>query len=102
ENALLFGENIAQILNGLNQLFVFVLDLIALETGQLIQTQIENLSGLVLAARVTTFGQARGVANQNADLFDLSFREIECEQCDPGFLAIRRSANDPNEFVEVR
>ena len=29
-------------------------------------------------------------------------REFECEQFDPRFVAIRRSANDANEFVEVR
>src|SRR6202011_1313499 len=42
ENALLLGQNVAQVLDRLNQLLVFIVDLVALETGQLIQTKIEN------------------------------------------------------------
>src|SRR5256714_9951127 len=76
ENALLFRENVTQILNRFDQLFVFVLDLVPLEAGQLIQAKIENLVGLMFAERVTAFGQTGGVANQDSNLLDLSFREI--------------------------
>ncbi len=74
EDALLFREDVAQVLDRLDQFLVFVVDLLALEAGQLIKAQIENLIRLVFAERVTAFGQPRFVANQDADLFDLSFR----------------------------
>jgi len=35
-------------------------------------------------------------------LLDLPFREIERQQFDARFFAISGSANDPNEFVEIR
>src|SRR5207253_1451499 len=71
ENALLFGQNVAQVLDRLDQLLVFVVDLLPLEAGQLIQAKIENLVRLVLTEGVTPIRQARGIANQNADLLDL-------------------------------
>ena len=55
ENAGLFRENVAQILDRLDQLLVFVDDLFALETGQLIEAQIENLIRLMFAEGVTAF-----------------------------------------------
>ena len=72
EDARFFRENVAQILDRLDQLLVFVDDLFALETGELIKAQIENLVGLMFAEGVTAFGQARFVANEDADLFDLA------------------------------
>src|SRR5262249_44582063 len=102
EHALLFRENVAQILDRLDQLFVFVLDLVALEPGQLIQAKIENLVGLMFAERVTAFGKTRRIANQNSNLLNLPLREIEREQFHARFLAIGRSANDADELVEIR
>ena len=78
-----------------------LVDLFAFETGQLIQAQIENLVGLVFAESVAAFDQARFVANQNADLLDLSSREFEGEQFDSRFVAIGRTADDADEFIEV-
>src|SRR5436190_24167661 len=97
ENALLFGQNVAQVLDRLDQLLVFVVDLLPLEAGQLIQAKIENLVRLVLTEGVTPIRQARGIANQNADLLNLLFGELEREQFDSRLFAIGRSANDPNE-----
>src|SRR5437588_11761552 len=50
---------------------------------------------------VAPFRQARFVANENADLFDLSFGKIEGEQFNARFFAISRSANDANELIQV-
>src|SRR5207302_6035956 len=88
ENALLLGQNIVQILDRLDQVLVFVVDLVPLETSQLIQTKIENLIGLMLAERVTAFCETCRIANENADLLDLFFGEFESEQFDSRFLAI--------------
>src|SRR5262249_6922812 len=63
EDALLFRENVAQILDRFQQVLVFVLDLVPLETGQLIQTKIENLIGLMFTEGVTAFSQPRWIAN---------------------------------------
>src|SRR5438093_321986 len=101
ENALLLGENVAQILNCLDQFLIFFVDLVPFETGQLIQTKIENLIGLVFAEGVAAFRQARGIADENADLLDLLFGKLEREELDSGLIAIGRSANDADEFVEV-
>ena len=88
ENALLLGQNVAQVLDRLDQVLVFAVDLVALKTSQLIQTEIENLVGLMLTEGVTAIGQARGIANEDADLLDLLFGELECEQFDSRFFAI--------------
>ena len=72
ENARFLRENVAQVLDRLDQLLVFVDDLFALEPGELIEAQIENLVRLMFAESVTAFGQARFVANQDADLLDLA------------------------------
>ena len=77
-------------------------DLFAFQPGELIQAQIENLVGLMFAEGVAAFGQARFVANENADLLDLSSREFESEQFDSRFVAIGRTADDANEFIEIR
>src|ERR1700693_3787309 len=88
ENALLLGQNVSQVLDRLDQLLVFIVDLVPLKTRQLIQTQIENLVGLVLAESVTTFSQARGITNEDADLLDLFLGELEREQFDSRLFAI--------------
>ena len=88
ENALLLGQNIAQILDRLDQVLVFVVDLVTFQTGQLIQTKIENLIGLMLTERVTAFCETRRIANENADLLDLLFGKLEREQFDSRFLAV--------------
>ena len=59
EDALLFGEDVAQIVDGLDELLVFVDDFLALESGQLIQTQIQDFVRLLFAERVAAIGEAR-------------------------------------------
>ena len=101
EDALLFGENVAQIVDGLDELLVFVDDFLALESGQLIQTQVQDFVCLLFAERVAAIGEARRIANENAELFDLAFRKFECEQFHSRFVAISRSANNAQEFIEI-
>src|SRR6266480_2042381 len=102
ENALLFGENVSQILDGIDELLVLLIDLFALEAGQLIQAEIENVVGLLLAECIPPIGQARRIANQNPDLFHLTLCEFECEQFYPRFVTIGRPANDAEKFIEIR
>src|SRR4029077_20758757 len=55
----------------------------------------------MFAEGVAPFRQARFVANENDDLFDLSFGKIESEKFNARFFAIGRSANDANELIQV-
>ena len=79
-----------------------LVDLFALESGELIQAQIENLVCLVFAEGVAAFDQARFVANEDADLLDLLSREFEREQFHSRFVAIGRTADDADELIEIR
>src|ERR1700693_5289963 len=88
ENALLLGQNVSQVLDRLDQLLVFIVDLVPLKTGQLVRSEIANLGGLGLAERETTFSQAPGITNEDADLLDLFLGELEREQFDSRLFAI--------------
>ena len=68
----------------------------------MVEAQLENLIRLMFAEGVATFCEARFVSNQDADLFDLAASEFEGQQFDARFFAIRRAANNANEFIEVR
>jgi hypothetical protein len=59
EDALLFRENVAQVLDRVDQLLVFIVDLFPLETGELVKAKIENLIRLMFAKSVATLDQAR-------------------------------------------
>ncbi len=101
ENALFLRQNVLQIFDRVDQLFVFFVDLFPLEPRQLIKAKIENLIRLMLAKSVAAFHQSRRVADNDADLLDLPFRKFKGEQFDARLVAVGRSTNDPNEFVEI-
>ena len=92
EDARFLREDVAQILDRLDQLVVFALDLVALQAGELIEAQVEDLVRLVFAEGVAAIDEARFVADQDADLLDLLPRELEREQFDP---ALRRGSREP-------
>ena len=66
EDALLFGKNVAQIIDGLDEFLVFVDDFLALESGQLIQTQVQDFVRLLFAECIAAIGEARRIANEDA------------------------------------
>src|SRR3979411_196789 len=101
EDTRLFRQNIAQILDRVDELLVLLVDLIPFQAGQLIEAKLENLIGLVLAKRVTPIYQAGFVANKNADLLDLFSGKLVGEQLHARLIAIGRSANNANEVIEV-
>src|SRR5258708_13736772 len=55
----------------------------------------------MFAEGVAAFGQSRFVADENTDLFDLSFGKIESKKFNTGLLPIGRSPNDANELIQV-
>src|SRR5437763_13577748 len=55
----------------------------------------------MFAESVAPLGEPCFAANENTDLFELAFSKIERQQFDTRFLAIGRSANDADKFVEV-
>src|SRR5262249_43190196 len=101
EDALFLSENIAQIVDGLDKVLVFIDDFFALEPSPLLKAQIENFGRLLFAKSVTPIGPARRISNQDADLLDLTFGELERQEFYSGFVAIGRSANNAQEFIEV-
>ena len=55
----------------------------------------------MFAEGVAAICQAGLTANQYADLLDLTFGEFEGQQFYSRFIAIGRSANDAEKFVEI-
>ncbi len=88
KDARFLGQNVAQVLDRIDQLLVFARDLFAFETGQLIKAEIENLIRLMFAEGITTIDQAGFVPDQDPDLLDLFPGEFEREQFHPRFVAV--------------
>ena len=84
-----------------SKLAVFGPDLVALQAGELVEAQFEDGIDLRFAEGVAAAGQARLAADQDAELLDLRPGELEGEQLDLGLLAVRRTADDADELVEV-
>ena len=55
KDALLLRQDVAQIFDRLDQIFVFAVDLVALHPGQLIEAKVEDLIGLMFAEGVAAF-----------------------------------------------
>ena len=102
EDARFLRQNVEQILNGADQLLVFVRDLVALQPGELIKAEIEDLVRLMFAESVTAFDEARFVADANPDLLDLFPAEFKREQFHACFFAVGRAANDADELIQIR
>src|SRR5438309_10537761 len=88
EDALFFRQDVAQISDRVDQLFVFSIDLLPLEASELIQAQIKDLIGLMFAKGITTIDQTGFVTNQDADLFDLALGKFKGKQFDARFISI--------------
>ena len=98
---MLFGQNVAEILDRIDQFLVLAVDLFSLQAGQLIKAKIKNLICLVLTKRIAALHKPRLITNLDADLLDLLFRKFEGEQFHACFIPVGRTANDSNKFVQV-
>src|SRR5262249_14911324 len=94
QDAFLFRQNVAQILNRVDQFLVFGNDLVPLHPGELVEAKLQDLIGLVFAERVTPVDQTRLVPNENADFLHLLFRKLERKQLDPRLISIARFADN--------
>ena len=101
QHAIFAGYDVHQILDLDEQFVVLALDFVLLKTGQLVQTQVENGVHLHLAEQIKTALNALFIADFDAPFLEHFFRELECQQLDPGFLAVVRVADDTDELVEV-
>ena len=101
QHAIFAGDDVHQILDLDEQFVVLALDFILLKPGQLVQTQVENGVHLHLAEQIKTALNALFIADFDAPFFEHFFRELECQQLDPGFVTVVRSADNADEFVEV-
>src|SRR5215212_4070693 len=101
EDALLFCENVAQILDSFDEVLVFVINLFPLEPGQLIETKVQNFVCLMFAEGVTPIREARRIAYENSELLDLTFGKVESKQFYTRFIAIGGPADNTKKFVEI-
>ena len=101
QHTIFAGDDVHQILDLDEQFVVLALDFVLLKTGQLVQTQVENGVHLHLAEQIKTALNALFIADFDAPFLEHFFRELECQQLDPGFLAVVRFADDTDELVEV-
>src|SRR5947209_11378734 len=83
-----FCEDVTQILNRDDQVFVFVFDFVAFEARQLVEPEIENLIRLMFAEGISAIEEARFVPNQDANFLDLFPGEFESKQLHPRLIAI--------------
>src|SRR4029077_6126885 len=101
EDTLLFGQDVAEVFDGVEEFLVLLVDLFSLEPRQLIQPKIKDFISLMFAEGVAAICQAGFTANQYADLLDLTLGEFEGQQFYSGFIAAGRSANNAEKFVEI-
>ena len=101
ENALLAGEDVHEIFDGGEKLFVFAEDLVAFQAGQLIEAEFQDVVDLLFAEEVFAIGQARFAADFDPEFLDLLAGEFEGEEFDFGLFAVFRSADDADKLVEI-
>ena len=84
QHALLLREDVEQVLDRLEQLVVFALDLVALEAGELVEAEVEDVADLLLAEDVAAVGRARASSRMRMpSCFDDAARPGEREQLAP-------------------
>ena len=101
EDAFLAGDDVEQVLDGGKEGLVFAEHLVALQAGQLVEAQFEDVVDLLLGQQVLAIGQARFAADFDPEFLDLLAGELESEEFDFGFFAVFRAADDADEFVQV-
>ena len=101
EDAGFLGQDVEQILDALEDLGVFGLDLVNFQAGQLVEAQLQNRGDLGLAEGIAAAGQAVLVADENAEALDLGAGEVEGQQFDARLLAVGGLADDADELVQV-
>ena len=80
EDARLFGEDVEQVFDRLEQAIVFLLDALALEAGELIEAQVENVADLLFGETISPIDDPRLIADQDSDLLDGFARPRERHQ----------------------
>ena len=103
EDALLAGKDVEEVLDGLEKLLILVVELVTLEPGQLVETQLKDGVGLRLAEAVLALVVETGlVAQEDAELLDFLLAEAERQQTGAGLVAVLRVADDLDEVIKVR
>ena len=96
----LLGENVQQVLDPFDQLVVLGRDLVDFETGELVQTKLQNGVHLTLGQRIATRRvQSLFAANQDAPTLHLSAGPFEGHQLDTSLIAGLGTADDANELI---
>ena len=102
KNSVLTGENIEQVLDGLEEFLVLGVELVTLESGELVEPQFKDGIGLELAEAVLAFLVEAGlVAEQDPELLDLLFAEGQRQKACAGLVPVLGVADDLDEIIKV-
>ena len=103
EDALLSGKDVEEVLDGLQEFLILVVELVTLEPGQLVETQFKDGVGLRLAEAVLSLVVETGLmAQEDAELLDFLLAEAQRQQAGTGLVAVLRIADDLDEVIKVR
>ena len=102
QDACFFGDDVEEVFDRFEQGVVFLLDALALEAGELIEAQVEDVADLLLGESILPFDNPSLIADQDSDLLDGFARPRERHQLCFGVVAVPGIADDLDEIVEVR
>ena len=96
----LLGKNVQQVLDPFDELVVLGRDLVDFETGELVQTKLQNGVHLTPGQCVAT-GRVQSflAADQDAPTLHLSAGPFEGHQLDTSLIASLGTADDANELI---
>ena len=100
-HARFLGQDVQQVLDPLEQLLVFGLDLVDFQAGQLVEAQFQDGVGLPFAERVAAVGQARLAADQNADRSTCARVNSKASSLIRASSRLLTAADDADELVQV-
>ena len=70
QDACFFGNDVGEVFNGFEQGVVLLFNTLALETGELIEAQVENVTNLLFGEAILPFDNASLIAHEDSDLLD--------------------------------
>jgi hypothetical protein len=94
-------QNVEQIINLSDDFRVLIDDFLALESGELVKTQVQDLVRLMFAKNIPAVDQPGFVSDPNADLLNRLATELVCEKLNLCFFAIRGPTNNVDKIVEI-
>ena len=102
QDTLLGAEDVEQISDGLEKLLILSSDLVALESGELIEAEFEDGIGLLLTEAIgTVLTQAGFTAEQDTEFSNLILGKFEGKQAATSLVTVLRIADDTDELIHI-